>query len=90
MKVNAINSTMYMTKAPAFSHIAVPYPEYEKYSKRNQSSSVERIVDRLSALFTPEVTKKSQEIKNNINKIYDTPKQKSDFDRNKHLLALLA
>lgn len=92
MKINAINSATYMTSGLSFKHSAVPYPEYEDaYNIGNKSDTITRVVDKISALFTPEVTKKSQEIKNDINKIYSDGKN-VDLSNNpkKHLLSVLA
>lgn len=95
MKINAINSASYMTTCVSFKHSAVPYPEYESayYKNTTQPDAITRVVDKISALFTPEVTKKSQEIKNDINKIYNNGKSINvDFSTNpkNHLLSVLA
>ena len=77
----------------SFRHTAVPYPEYENaYYTQNQPQVVSRVIEKISALFTPEVTQKSQEIKNGINKIYEAGKQKPEFSGNpkKQLLSVLA
>lgn len=92
MKINSINSINYMSKEISFSHTAVPYPEYENaYYYHNNQSSINRAVDRISALFSPEVTQKSQFIKDNINKIYDKNIQQNSYNEpGKHLLSVLA
>ncbi len=94
MKINAINSSIYMTKHNRnFKGTAVPYPEYENaYYSKTEPDAITRVVTKLSALFTPEVTQKSQEIKNGINKIYNDNKQTSDYVNTPktHLLSVLA
>ena len=83
MKVNAINSMNYMTGKVSFKNTAVPYPEYENaYYYVQQPSSFEKLLNRFSALFTPEVTQKSQAIKDGINKIYDSEEAVKGYSRN--------
>ncbi len=93
MKINAINNSNYMTRDVSFKSAVVPYPEYENaYYKQSRPDAITRVVDKISALFTPEVTKKSQEIKNDINKIYDNGNQNANFVKSPqtHLLSVLA
>lgn len=92
MKINAINSAGYMTKDVSFKHTAVPYPEYESaYNKQSRTDAITRVVDKISALFTPEVTKKSQKIKEDINKIYSNENISSyEQSPKNHLLSVLA
>ena len=94
MKINPINQTNYMTKGVSFKHTVVPYPEYENaYHNQERTSSVTRFVDRLSSLFTPEVSHKSKIIKDNINRLYESETQVPDFidkEPKKHLLSVFA
>ena len=94
MKVNPINNTTYSPKTVSFKHTARPYPEYDNRDTYNKPSqyAILRFVDRLSALFTPEITQKSQEIKNDINRIYSAPVKNPDFNGNPHrqLLSVFA
>ena len=91
MKINAINSVNYMTGGVSFKHVAVPYPEYEDaYYVKKQDSSFNKIAHKISALFTPEVTQKSKEIKEGINKIYEAQELNLDNNPNEHLLSVLA
>lgn len=75
MKINAISSINYNTKnnskAQSFKHTAVPYPEFEQYYNKNQTS----ILDRISAFFHPVVTNEAKEIKSQIDTIYTAGKQ---------------
>lgn len=88
MKVNSINSINYNSYKPSFKHTAVPYPEYEKaYKYATSSNSVmSTIINKISDLFSPEVTKEAVEIKSQIDKLYNikTPSPKE------HLLSVLA
>ena len=88
MKVNSINSIKYNTYKQSFKHTAVPYPEYEKAYKYTTSSEniVSSIINKISDLFNPEVTKEAIEIKSKIDKLYSvkTPSPKE------HLLSVLA
>lgn len=96
MRVNSINyMSSYSPKTnKSFGHTAVPYPEFEyAYNQQNNQPSVaRRFVEKFSALFTPEITQKSQEIKSSINKIYDKPGKTQDFNANPHkqLLSVFA
>lgn len=86
MKVNSINSirnfNTYNSKqnALAFKHTAVPYPEFESaYNPKHSGfkTKISFLVDKISDLFHPEVTKEAQSIKSEIDKIYDeNPKAK--------------
>ena len=91
MKVNSINSINTINNnsyKQSFKHTAVPYPEYEKaYLYADKSSSfVSSIINKISDLFNPEVTKEAVEIKSKIDKLYSvkTPSPKE------HLLSVLA
>lgn len=55
----------------SFGRTAHPYPEYENMPYSNPSS-LDAVLSRVYALFTPEVTRKSEEIKSRINKMYET------------------
>lgn len=93
MKINSINymSLYNRTAVPypeykrsmnaAFGHSAVPYPEYAYayYPQAEQQGSFTKLASKISSLFSPEVTQKSQEIKNDINRIYE---KKADYSNN--------
>lgn len=93
MKVNSINSintiSNYSNKLnnPSFKHTAVPYPEYENAYVHKQVGFHDKIsilVAKLSDLFHPEVTKQANEIKSQIDSIYD------DKSAKKQLVSVLA
>lgn len=86
MKVNSINSINYFTKAPAFKHTAVPYPEFENYVNKQQNSN---LLDKLSELFHPTVTKNALDIKSKIDGVY-SHSQKTSMSPKAHLLSVLA
>ena len=71
MRINSINTALYTSKASSFGRTAHPYPEYENLPYSNHASSLDAVLSRVYALFTPEVTRKSEEIKSGINKMYE-------------------
>lgn len=93
MKVSSINSiSSYNTNKSAnlsFKHIAVPYPEYEErgaYSNNhhlNVQSKISQLVGKISDLFHPSVTKEANEIKKQIDQLYD------EKDANSQLISVL-
>ena len=108
MKINSINSTYipdeftfgrsavpypeYQNSENInFGHTAVPYPEYEN-SYSSTIPSISKVINKISALFSPEVTQKANEIKTGINKIYGKEKTNSDFytDLETRLLSVYA
>ena len=83
MKVNSINSINYNNYKQSFKRTAIPYPEYEKaYLYTNNSKNlVTTIIDKISDLFNPVVTKEAEEIKTQIDKLYSvkTPSPKEQL-----------
>lgn len=71
MKINSISSTNYINNSykPSFKHVAVPYPEYEDayiVKHTNPANKISVIINKISDLFHPEVTKEAQNIKSKI------------------------
>jgi hypothetical protein len=91
MKINAINTINYNnTNKPAFKHVAVPYPEFESaYHKQTYTveEKLNAILDKISALFTPAVSKEASTIKTGIDTIYETEKQ---LNTPKNVLSVVA
>lgn len=81
MKINSISSINYNNNTASFKHTAVPYPEYESVKNKTSESGISAFIKKVSALFTPEVTKEASEIKSGIDNIYSkktcdyTPKE---------------
>ena len=73
MKINAINNINNNYNKQSFKRTAVPYPEYFKaYTQQCKTERVfNTLVDKISDLFHPDVTKEAVEIKSKIDKIYD-------------------
>ena len=92
MKINSINSLNYNQSNIKFKHTAVPYPEYEYAynSPKNTSfeNKVSSIFKRISALFSPEVSKESSKIKSDIDNIYVSKEQ--SLEPKAQLLSVLA
>ncbi len=86
MKINAINNINYNSKAPAFKHTAVPYPEYELIKTEKHTASFK---DKISALFNPEVSREAGKIKTKIDGIYASA-ELSAKDPKAQLLSVLA
>ncbi len=87
MKVNSINTINTLNNnysKLSFKHTAVPYPEYEA-AYYNTNSLLDSIVDKISQLFSPKVSKEADKIKTQIDNIYD---QKTN--PKKQLLSVLA
>lgn len=89
MRVSSINNVSLNNNSLTFKRTAVPYPEYRSaYLPSTEYSSQSRIsllVDKISKLFNPEVTKEAKQIKNQIDNLYNqqqTPKE--------HLMSVLA
>ena len=90
MKINSINNTISNnSKSISFQRTAVPYPEYRSAylpsSEYSSQSRISLIVDKISKLFNPEVTKEAKQIKNQIDNLYaqqQTPKE--------HLMSVFA
>ena len=59
---------------PSFKQTAVPYPEYKmlNYIEENNRNIIEKLTDKISGLFKPEVINEAVDIKKNIDKIYDS------------------
>lgn len=73
MKINAVNNINNNYNKQSFKRTAVPYPEYFKaYTQQAKTERVfNTLVDKISELFHPDVTKEAIEIKSQIDKIYD-------------------
>lgn len=72
MKVSSINTIKYNSNMASFKHTAVPYPEYS-YAYSNSHSlekKISNIIDRITDLFHPSVTKEAKNIKSQIDNIY--------------------
>ena len=64
-------------RSVSFTHTAEAYPEYAHLScAQDTEGYIGRIKNRLYSLFSPEVTRRSQEIKKNINSIYEADEKK--------------
>ena len=75
MKINSINNTLYNNnKSISFQKTAVPYPEYRKayIYPETSKSAIDSLVNKISGLFHPQVTKEAVEIKSKIDSIYAT------------------
>ena len=88
MRVNSINNVS-SNNSLTFKRSAVPYPEYRSAylpsSEYSSQSRISLIVDKISKLFNPEVTKEAKQIKNQIDNLYaqqQTPKE--------HLMSVFA
>ncbi len=91
MRINSINnfSNIYNNNKTSFKHVAVPYPEYEngyKPQPHHSKFKIDSIVNKLSELFTPEVTKQADEIKQQIDIVCDD----EDQSPKDNLLSVLA
>ena len=88
MRVNSINNVSSYNDSLTFKRSAVPYPEYRSaYLPSTEYSSQSRIslvVDKLSKLFNPEVTKEAKQIKNQIDNLYTQQKTPKE-----HLMSVL-
>lgn len=72
MRVNSISSFNYKNNnLQSFKHTAVPYPEYEGSYNQNDKSiyKIDVLINKISDLFHPEVSKSAREIKSQIDKI---------------------
>ena len=83
MKVNSINTINNNYNKYSFKRTAIPYPEYEKaylYAK-SSDTFVNSLINKITALFNPEVTKEAVEIKSQIDKLYSvkTPSPKEQL-----------
>ncbi len=88
MKINSINNTIFNNnKSISFKKTAVPYPEYKKayIYPETSNGAINNLVDKISALFHPQVTKEAVDIKSKIDSIYATPQTPQD-----QLLSVLA
>lgn len=82
MKINSIN-TNFNTKNYnySFKHSAVPYPEYKAayFFVPKSENILDSFIEKVTALFNPDVKKDADIIKNQIDKIYagtkESPKQ---------------
>lgn len=74
MKINSINNTISNNnKSISFQRTAVPYPEYRAaYIYPEQTSTITSLVNKISELFHPQVTREAVEIKSKIDSIYAT------------------
>lgn len=87
MKINAINNSYNLNNVQSFKRTAVPYPEYASaYVFTKESGIVDTFVSKISKLFSPEVSKESAKIKNQIDTIYSL----SSENPKKALLSVLA
>ena len=88
MKINSINNINNNYNNQSFKRTAVPYPEFTRsYSTQVKDDSiVSSLMNKISKLFQPDVTKEAVVIKSQIDKIYD-PKTLSPKE---HLLSVLA
>ena len=90
MKVNSINSinNFKYNNNINFKHTAVPYPEYESayisYGKQNNILS--DMVKKISEMFSPEVKSEAQNIKSQIDSVYE----ENDKKPQKALLSVFA
>ena len=89
MKVNAINNTYNFknNNVQSFKGSAVPYPEYASaYVFTKETGLVDSLISKVSKLFTPEVSKESAKIKNQIDTLYSITTE----NPRKALLSVLA
>lgn len=92
MKINSISSFNYNSNNINFKRTAGPYPEYANGYKLQQSSfekQVTNVIDKISAIFSPEVTNESAKIKSGIDNIY-TNKALQDSNPKAQLISVLA
>ncbi len=81
MKINSINNTSFNNnKSISFKKTAVAYPEYRNAYIYPETSkgAINSLVEKISGLFHPQVTKEAVEIKAKIDSIYatqQTPKE---------------
>ena len=87
MRVNSINTYNYYNLKPAFKHTAVPYPEYQHHVVNKPFHA--KISDVFNKLFNPEVTKKADEIKSEINVLYNNQPNLSNA-KDKKVLTVFA
>ena len=83
MKVNSINTINNNYNKYSFKRTASPYPDYENaylYAK-SSDTFVNSLINKITALFNPEVTKEAVEIKSQIDKLYSvkTPSPKEQL-----------
>lgn len=76
MKINSISSTNYINNSykQSFKHVAVPYPEYENAyiaKHTNPENKIAALINKISDLFHPEVTKEAKNIKSKIDDAYE-------------------
>lgn len=85
MRINAINNFYPQVQRTNFGHTAVPYPEYEKAYHRNTGNNiVNSFALKLASVFSPEVKKNAEDIKTEINGLYE------NADKGKKSLSLYA
>ena len=78
MKINSINTAYnYNNKYnTSFKRTAVPYPEYRAaYNVAQKNSVIDTLINKISNLFSPEVTKEAVNIKKNIDTVFETSKK---------------
>jgi hypothetical protein len=74
MKINSINNTYNVknNNIQSFKRTAVPYPEYASaYVFTRETGIVDSLISKVSKLFSPEVSKESAKIKNQIDTLYN-------------------
>ncbi|MBQ4123954.1 hypothetical protein IJD44_09610 [bacterium] len=86
MKINSINNLnafSTQSKSQTFGKTAVPYPEYKNayiYSSTQSAGVIDRISEKISKLFQPEVSNEASRIKSQINTVFeDTASKKSQL-----------
>lgn len=97
MKINSINTAYnYNNKYnTAFRRTAVPYPEYKSaYYVAQKNTAIDTLINKISNLFSPEVTKEAVNIKKNIDTVFEASKKnvksKNSLSAEQALLSVLA
>lgn len=88
MRVNKINTINYISYKPAFKHTAVPYPEYQNKLQNTKPLHV-KFSEIINELFNPTITKDSQNIKKQIDDLYQN-KNNSGESPKKSLISVFA
>lgn len=90
MRVNSINNINNNLNKANFKHTAVPYPEFASAYEIVENpieTKIVKVIDKLTDLFSPKVSKEAKEIKAGIDSIYCLPPKKAAEQK---LLSVLA
>ncbi len=90
MKINPINSLNNYTNNINFKRTAVPYPEYINAYKPQLTfeEQVSNVINKIGSLFSPSVSKESENIKTGIDNLYVNKALEKETPKNQLLSVL--